>query len=55
MFKQVKHTNGMQSTVTMQVMTNQLHSNKQKEKILYTGKNKTKQTDKVFVHTPKLK
>jgi hypothetical protein len=50
-------------------MTNQQHSNKQKEKILYTGqkqiytcKNKTKQanktnkkTDRMFVHTPKLK
>jgi hypothetical protein len=46
---------------------NQKHSNKQKEQILYTGKNKyiqtktkqvnkqTKETDKVFVHTPKLK
>jgi hypothetical protein len=50
-------------------MTNQQHSNKQKEKILYTGqkqiytcKNKTKQanktnkkTDRMFVHTLKLK
>jgi hypothetical protein len=38
MFKQVKQTNDMQSTVTMKVTTNQQHSNKQKEKKnLYTG------------------
>jgi hypothetical protein len=43
-------------------MTNQQHSNKQKENFLYTCKNKTKQvhktnkkTDRMFVHTPKLK
>jgi hypothetical protein len=50
-------------------MTNQQHSNKQKENFLYTWqkqiytcKNKTKQvhktnkkTDIMFVHTPKLK
>jgi hypothetical protein len=40
-------------------MTNQQHSNKQKEKILYTWQkqvNKTnKKTDRMFVHTPKLK
>ena len=48
-------------------MTNQQHNNKQKEKErkkkfyiqtktnIYTNKNKINKTNKVFVHTPKLK
>jgi hypothetical protein len=44
MFKNVKHTNDMHSTITMQVVPNQKHRNKQKEKNLYTGKNKYIQT-----------
>jgi hypothetical protein len=43
-------------------MTNQQHSNKQKENFLYTWQKQNKQvhktnkkTDRMFVHTPKLK